>query len=114
MSDFLSFRRMLTPAIIQVIFWIWLGLVWLGALFGGIALMSQGGAAILGGLLYFAIAGVVGSIAVRVICEVIILGFQIHSELVAIRTGSAVPGDHTTGFAPVMTPPPGTGPTPGA
>jgi hypothetical protein len=105
MNEFLSFRRMITPTIIQVLFWIWLVMVWLGALVGGFALMAQGGAAILGGLFYLVFAGVFGSIVVRVMCELIILGFQIHGELVAIRTGSATPGGHGTGFAPVMAAP---------
>ncbi len=100
--DFLFFNKLITPTVIQVIFWIWLAGIWLGALGSGIALMSQGGVMILFGLVEFLIFGILGSIFARVGCELIIVVFQIHSELVAMRTGTA-PG---TGAGFPVTPAP--------
>jgi hypothetical protein len=86
--DFFFFKRMITPAVIQVVFWIWLAGIWLGALGSGITLMSQGGVMILIGLIEFLIVGVLGSIFARVSCELVMIIFEIHAELVAMRTGS--------------------------
>jgi|SRR5580692_10257834 hypothetical protein len=86
--DFLYFRKLITPTVIQVIFWIWLAGIWLGALVTGIGLMSQGGVMILLGLIEFLVAGILGSIFARVSCELIMVIFQIHAELVAMRTGT--------------------------
>src|SRR5580658_1305171 len=86
--DFFFFKKLITPTVIQVIFWIWLAGIWLGALGSGIALMSQGGFLILVGLIEFLLIGVLGSIFARVSCEVVIVFFQIHAELVAMRTGT--------------------------
>jgi|HubBroStandDraft_1064217.scaffolds.fasta_scaffold462370_1 hypothetical protein len=86
--DFFFFKKLITPTVIQVIFWIWLAGIWLGALGSGIALMSQGGFLILVGFIEFLLIGVLGSIFARVSCEVVIVFFQIHAELVAMRTGT--------------------------
>jgi len=75
-GDFLSFRKMITPVIIQVVFW--LGVLFcvvygFGQLLGGQGLM---------GLVYI----IAGPIAVRIYCEMLILLFRIHDALQDIRS----------------------------
>jgi hypothetical protein len=103
MDDFLSFRKMITPIFIQVIFWLFVVLAVISALMT----MFQGGINILFGLIFL----VVGPFIVRIYCELLIILFRIYDELVAIRTGTP-PGQ---GFPvmpaqpyvpPVVTPPP--------
>jgi hypothetical protein len=101
--NFLYFNKLITPTVIQVIFWIWLVGIWLGALASGIMMMSQGGVLILVGLIQFLIVGILGSIFARVSCELIMVIFQIHAELVAMRTGThpgTGPGFPVTPSAP--------------
>ena len=75
-GDFLSFRKMITPVIIQVVFW--LGVV-------GCVLMGLG--AVVGGRgLYGLALIVVGPIAVRIECELLILLFRMHDALQDIRS----------------------------
>ena len=82
MGDFLSFRRMITPVFIQVVFW--LGLF--GNLVASIVLMSRGGSKVLIGFLLL----LFGSLMVRVYCELIILLFRIYDSLKNIeRKGSS-------------------------
>jgi hypothetical protein len=86
-SEFLWFRRFLTPIAIQGIFWLGLVIVvlsGLGMLFHSFFL----------GLVYL----IVGPVLVRINCELVILLFRIYEELVAIRTGTPPGG---MGF-PVM------------
>jgi hypothetical protein len=75
MDDFLAFRKMLTPVIIQVVFW--LGLI-------GVAVWgwqsADGG--ILGVLMI-----VVGAVMWRVYCEILIVIFRILDVLTDIRRG---------------------------
>jgi hypothetical protein len=102
-SDFWSFRKMITPTVIQVIFI--LGLIavvvgGLGMMFSGIGFMG-----FLSGLLFW----VLGAIMVRVYCELVILFFRIYDELKAIREGRP-PTDQ--GFPVVMPAAPATPPPP--
>jgi hypothetical protein len=93
MNDFLSFRKMITPIFIQVIFWFAVVACVIAALismFGGTA------ASFLSGLLML----VIGPFVVRIYCELLIIMFRIYDELVAIRTGTPPTGQ---GF-PVMPP----------
>lgn len=77
MNDFLGFRKMITPVVIQVVFWLGL-LMNLGA---SIYVMSRGGLSILFGFLMIFF----GSLMVRVYCELIILLFRIYDSLRAIE-----------------------------
>jgi hypothetical protein len=81
MEDFFAFRKMITPTIIQIIFWI--GVV-LSVLFG-LGIMFQGslGAFIVG--LSYVIAG---PIVVRIYCELIILLFRIYDVLNDIKSNT--------------------------
>ncbi|MFZ5642090.1 MAG: DUF4282 domain-containing protein [Bacillota bacterium] len=84
MSDFLSFRKMITPVFIQIIFWISVmicvisGLVMIvtgaGARYGG-------GGQVLSGLITIFI----GPLFVRVYCEILILFFRMNETLTDIK-----------------------------
>jgi hypothetical protein len=105
-NELLSFRKMITPTIIQVLFWIFAGLavlVGLGMIIGGIA--TRGGAGLtFMGLLYI----LIGPILIRIYCELIILLFKIYEEIVAIRKSIGGQGNESAGI-PVTpaAPPPG-------
>src|ERR1700728_2454966 len=107
--ELLSFRKMITPTIIQILFWIFAGLAILGGLvmfIAGLATIARGGAGLMFlGLLYMCI----GPILIRVYCELIILLFKIYEEVVTIRTSIAGPGHQPAGF-PVTPPVPATPP----
>jgi len=82
MSDFMSFRRMVTPLVIQVLFV--LGCI--AALLGGIGLFSSGitqnhrSEAVLGVLVFF-----FGPLAVRLYSEAMIVIFRINETLTDLR-----------------------------
>ncbi|HUV51816.1 MAG TPA: DUF4282 domain-containing protein [Dehalococcoidia bacterium] len=82
MSDFFSFRRMITPAIIQVIFWIGL-LAIVGA---SLALLIAGDEAWtrVMGIVYL----IIGPILWRVWCEIMILLFRISETLTDIKNNT--------------------------
>jgi hypothetical protein len=76
--DFVTFQRMITPAIIQVLFWI--GVV--GSIVGGITTIATGGGAgVAGGIVML----ILGPIWVRVLCEVLIVVFRINENLTDIK-----------------------------
>ncbi|MEA2016396.1 MAG: DUF4282 domain-containing protein [Actinomycetota bacterium] len=84
MKDFLSFRKMITPVIITIIFWIGVS----ACVIGGIVMivdgarMSYGGAGTVGlGLGYIFL----GPIVVRVYCEILIIIFRINETLTEIK-----------------------------
>ena len=88
MNDFLAFRKMVTPVIIQVLFWVGTilclvaGLVTIG---GATLLSAQGGIqaplAVLAGLAYFTL----GPLVVRIYCEILIVVFRMNETLTEIR-----------------------------
>ena len=84
MKDFLAFRTMITPIIIQVIFWVLVGLCILGGLIlivaGAMAQFGAGGK-ILSGLLLL----VLGPLGVRIYCEILIIFFRINETLTDIK-----------------------------
>jgi hypothetical protein len=86
MQDFLTFRKMMTPIVIQIVFWVGacvcavLGLV---SLFAAIRMDSASG--ILLSLLWL----VLGPVLVRIYCEIIILFFRIYDVLLEIRQNTA-------------------------
>ena len=111
MGEFLSFRKMITPTIIQVIFLLGVvsyGLVALGFMISITASKGFLGfvTGLVGGIIIFAL----GALMVRIWCELLILLFKIYDELVAIRTGTPPSGQ---GF-PVINPSPATQPAGGA
>jgi hypothetical protein len=83
MEDFLRFKRMITPVIIQIVFWI--GVV-LCVLSGFVQIVMgvgghEGGARVLLGLLTI----LLGPIAVRIYCEILIVLFSINDTLTDIK-----------------------------
>jgi hypothetical protein len=76
-GEFLSFRKFVTPAVIQIVFWLLIlaNLVW------SIIIMTGGGWNILIGF----IAIFLGSLMIRVYCELIILLFRIYDSLRGIE-----------------------------
>ena len=84
MEDFLTFRRMITPLIIQIIFWIGVGLCILGGLvtiIAGATTDYGGGRQVLSGLVLL----ILGPLAVRIYCELLILFFRINETLTDIK-----------------------------
>ena len=85
-SDFIKFRAMITPVIIQVLFWV--GAV-VSVLFGlGIMATSfgrygSGGLQFLGG--FFTM--ILGPVLVRISCELLILFFRMNENLTEIKNG---------------------------
>jgi hypothetical protein len=82
MRDFLAFRTMLTPIIIQAIFWI------------GVIICIVVGLVYLGwGIKYGTVAGIykgvliliLGPIGVRIYCEILIIFFRINETLTEIK-----------------------------
>jgi hypothetical protein len=88
MEDFLQFRKMITPIIIQILFWVGVAVAVIGALVVmAMSFSSSGGGAIqfLGGLVML----VVGPVIVRVYCELLILFFRMNETLTEIKNGLA-------------------------
>ena len=81
-TDFLTFRRMVTPLVIQIIFWIGVACCVLSAL--GQLFVSLGHFNIIG-IVMALITLVLGPLFVRVWCELIILLFRIYDTLQEIR-----------------------------
>ena len=79
MGDFLTFRRMITPLVIQIVFWIGIiGILVLGivAIVDGASGETDGGAVVLGVLFI-----IFGPMIWRVFCELLILIFRIIEKL---------------------------------
>lgn len=84
MEDFIKFRKMITPLIIQILFWVGVA----GTVIAALVMMAYsfgrygGGAGqFLGGLIFL----VVGPVMVRVYTELLILFFRMNETLVEIR-----------------------------
>jgi len=87
MNDFLTFRKMITPVVIQVLFWIGV----LVMLIAAIVFFAQGtGASIVGGLFML----ILGPLMVRIYCELLIVAFKILEALREIQKNTSAPG-HT-------------------
>ena len=80
MEDFLKFKKMITPVIIQIVFWIGvvvsvvMGLI---SIVGGANASRGGGAMVLAGILWIFL----GPIVVRIYCEILIVIFSINDTL---------------------------------
>ena len=85
MDDFLTFRRMITPIIIQAIYWI------LTVVVVGLGFYSL----VTGDSAYERISGliliVLGALLVRVYAELLILAFRISETLTEIKNNTAAP-----------------------
>ncbi len=88
LNDFLKFRKMITPAIITILFYVGAGI----SVLAGLIMMGSAfsrytptGATFLGGLLTL----VLGPIIVRIYCEILILFFRMNETLTEIKNGLA-------------------------
>jgi len=81
-NDFFSFRTMITPIIIQIIFWVGVALCLIIGI-GYLLVGSQyfGSASVLYGLLIL----ILGPVAVRIYCEILIIFFRINETLTEIK-----------------------------
>ena len=77
MGDFLKFETMMTPFVIQAIFWIAVVIL----VIVGILQIADGGNGIWTGLATI----IVGPILARIYCEIIIVFFRINDHLRAIQ-----------------------------
>lgn len=97
MSRFLSFDKLVTPAIMKVLYIVGTVLIVLGTLIGA-AVTAVGGIvaavrmehfpfalAALGSAVLYVILGLVGAVFFRIWCEVLVILFRIHEHLQAIR-----------------------------
>lgn len=89
MGDFLSFRKMIAPTIIQIIFWV--GVI--ACVVFGLAVLA-GGDSLQGltpvsptvmGLLII----ILGPIAVRVYCEILMVWFRIYESIRGVERNTA-------------------------
>ncbi len=76
--EFFSFRQMVTPLIIQVLFWVGVA----GSVVVGLAALGDSP---LGGLLII----VLGPLFVRIYCELLIVIFRIHDSLRTVERNTA-------------------------
>ena len=86
MRDFLAFRTMVTPVIIQIIFWVGVAaciILGLGGIFS--ASGPRPGIQIGTGLLFL----VLGPLVVRIYCEILIIFFRINETLTEIKHAMA-------------------------
>lgn len=84
MKQFLNFDRMITPAIIKVIFWIGVALTVIAGLiqfFAGIASPYGGGIQVASGLMTI----IIGPLFTRIYCELLIVLFKMHEALQQIK-----------------------------
>ena len=87
MEDFISFRKMITPTIVQVLFWVGVagsvifGLFAIGSSFG-----RYGGGFL---FLYGLIVLIVGPVLTRIYCELLILFFRMYDTLIEIKNSLA-------------------------
>jgi hypothetical protein len=81
--EFLTFRKMITPVIIQVVFWVGVVICVIMGLIAIAAAMSRygNGLMVIGGLLYMT----VGPVVVRIYCELLILFFRMNESLSEIK-----------------------------
>jgi len=96
-KEFLSFRTMITPVIIQVLFWLGVVLCIIGGLVGiiaGAAASFGGGVQVLGGILVL----ILGPVFVRIYCELLILAFRMYDSLKSIEKNTGGAGEGKQGM----------------
>ena len=84
MQEFLSFKKMITPIIIQALFWIFTVIAVLSGLVmivHGAGSYGGGGGQVLMGLVWI----LLGPIVARIYCEILIVIFSINDTLLEIK-----------------------------
>ncbi len=99
MRDFLAFRTMITPVVIQILFWVGVALCIIFGI-GYILVGSRYGAA---GPFYGLMLIIFGPLVVRIYCEILIIFFRINETLTEIKHDL---DDRRTPPPVVVTPPP--------
>jgi hypothetical protein len=84
MNDFLAFRRMITPIIIQILFWI--GAI--GFFIGGIVTIATSKDADAGQIAGGIILMILGPVFVRIGCEMLILFFRMNETITEIKNNT--------------------------
>jgi len=78
MKDFLTFKKMITPIIIQILFWL-----------GVAATVISGFVSLFGGEILMGLAAIIlGPIVVRLWCEILIVMFKINDTLTDIKNNT--------------------------
>jgi len=85
LGDFLTFRRMIIPVIIQVVFLVLSAVVVVAGLFGGYVLATGKNGSLVGGVFVILVGIPVYLLVVRMWCELIIVIFRINDTLTDIR-----------------------------
>jgi hypothetical protein len=80
-KDFFAFRTMITPVIIQIIFWVGVAL----CIIFGLAAIFIGSRYGNGGPFYGVLLIILGPVAVRIYCEILIIFFRINETLTEIK-----------------------------
>jgi sterol desaturase/sphingolipid hydroxylase (fatty acid hydroxylase superfamily) len=87
LMEYLVFRKMITPLIIQIIFWLGIAAVAIVCLIQLISAMATGsGLIIVAGLFGALIFFVLGAVTVRIYCELLIVAFRILDTLGEIKS----------------------------
>lgn len=84
MKDYLKFKKMITPIVIQILFWIGVvGSIILGliSIVGGANARYDGGRMIFVGLMWI----LLGPIVTRIYCEILIVIFSVNDTLTEIK-----------------------------
>ena len=99
MNEYLTFRKMITPVIIQILFWIGVAICVISGI-AGIAVGTSsdfgGGEIVFAGFLTL----ILGPIFVRVYCELIIVMFRILDVLREIQSGKKAETTSATSSSP--------------
>ncbi|MBU1045272.1 MAG: DUF4282 domain-containing protein [Candidatus Omnitrophica bacterium] len=80
MRDFLFFRKLVTPVIVQILFWMGIS-VWLFKMFGLVNELRLGQSNIMAALTLI----VVWPLTLRLYCEIIMLIFKINENLLKLN-----------------------------
>jgi Domain of unknown function (DUF4282) len=83
MGDFLRFDTMLTPIVIQIVFWIAVVIT----VIAGFIQLFGGGFAVITGLLTI----ILGPVVARIYCEIVIVFFRINDHLRHIQQNTQRP-----------------------
>ena len=85
--EFLTFRKMVTPTLIIILFWVLVAFILLGALFAFIAgIFSGGGIGTIVSVFFVLLLGVpFGILMARIYCELMIVVFRLYETMAEIR-----------------------------
>jgi Domain of unknown function (DUF4282) len=85
LGDFLAFRKMIIPIIIQIIFWLLVSLVSIAGVAAGIMTLTGRGEQKILGVLLIVVGIPLSILLIRLYCELIIVIFRINDTLTDIK-----------------------------